>query len=142
MLYHVEQDKTLRIFLPTVDRRKVFDKAHSSVYGAHLQEAKIHGQLSKHYWWPQIHADITTWCRECEVCASHTTGLDTKPPLNQRSKMGNQYAIVFVDYLSMWPKVFATKDQSSLTIARLLIEVGMVCQESYYLIEGYPFFQS
>jgi len=32
-------------------------------------------------------------------------------------------AIVFVDYLNKWHKVFATKkDQSSLTIARLLIE--------------------
>ena len=27
-------------------------------------------------------ADITTWCQECEVCASHSTGLVTKPPLN------------------------------------------------------------
>ena len=39
-----------------------------------------------------------------------------------RSKKGNQYAIVFVDYLTKWPEVFATKDQSSLTIAKLLVE--------------------
>ena len=70
VLYHVEQDNTLQIVLPTVDRRKVFDEAHNGVYGAHLREAKIHGQLSKHYWW------------QCEVCASHSTGLVTKPPLN------------------------------------------------------------
>ncbi len=38
------------------------------------------------------------------------------------SASGNQYAVVFVDYLTKWPEVFATKDQSALTIARLLVE--------------------
>ena len=87
-----------------------------------------------------MHADIAVWCRECEVCASHNVGHATKPPLTPfpvagpfdrigvdfikfpKSKKGNQYAIVFVDYLTKWPEVFATKDQSSLTIAKLLIE--------------------
>ena len=31
VLYHVEQDNTLQIVLPTVDRRKVFDEAHNGV---------------------------------------------------------------------------------------------------------------
>ena len=32
------------------------------------------------------------------------------------------YAVVFVDYLTKWPEVFATADQTSPTIARLLVE--------------------
>lgn len=39
-----------------------------------------------------------------------------------RSNSGNQYAIVFVDYLTKWPEVFASADQTSPTIARLLVE--------------------
>ena len=39
-----------------------------------------------------------------------------------KSDQGNQYAVVFVDYLTKWPEVFATSDQTSLTIARLLVE--------------------
>ena len=39
-----------------------------------------------------------------------------------KRKKGNQYAIIFVDYLTKWPEVYATKDQSSLTIAKLLVE--------------------
>lgn len=35
---------------------------------------------------------------------------------------GNQYAIVFMDYLSKWPEVFATPDQKTETIAKLLVE--------------------
>lgn len=39
-----------------------------------------------------------------------------------KSFEGNQYAIVFVDYLTKWPEVFAVKDQSALTIAKLPVE--------------------
>ena len=34
----------------------------------------------------------------------------------------NQYAVVFIDYLTKWPEVFAVPDQSAATIARLLVE--------------------
>ena len=140
VLYHIEPDKTLRIVLPTVDQKVVFDEVHSGILGAHLREAKIHGQLSKHYWWPRMRADINTWCRECKTCAAHNVGQGIKPPLTPipvagpfdrvgvdfikfpKSKKGNQYAIVLVDYLTKWPEVYATKDQSSLTIAKLLVE--------------------
>ena len=39
-----------------------------------------------------------------------------------KSYDGNRYAVVFVDYLTKWPEVFATADQSALTIAKLLGE--------------------
>ena len=39
-----------------------------------------------------------------------------------KTKNGNQYAVVFMDYLTKWPKVFAVKDQTAATIATLLVE--------------------
>ena len=39
-----------------------------------------------------------------------------------KSYLGNKYAVVFMDYLTKWPEVFPTKDQSALTIAHLLVE--------------------
>ena len=59
----------------------IFDEAHSGVLGAHLREAKIHGQLAKHYWWPRMRADIAPWCRECQICAAHRVGHPVKPLL-------------------------------------------------------------
>ena len=38
------------------------------------------------------------------------------------SRQGNRYAVVFMDYLTKWPEVFAVPDQTALTIARLLVE--------------------
>ena len=38
------------------------------------------------------------------------------------SCQGNQYAVVFMNYLTMWPEVFAVPHHTALTIARLLVE--------------------
>ena len=38
------------------------------------------------------------------------------------SSRGKKYSVVFIDYLTKWPEVFATSDQTSLTIAELLVE--------------------
>ena len=84
--------------------------------------------------------DIGNWNRGCLVCASHTTGRATRPPLTPipvagafdrigvdviqfpRSSDGNRYAVVFMDYLTKWPEVFAVPDQTAATIAKLLVE--------------------
>ena len=38
------------------------------------------------------------------------------------SRRGNRYIIVFQDFLSKWPLVFATPDQKAIRIAKLLAE--------------------
>ena len=42
-----------------------------------------------------------------------------KFPCNSK---GNKFAVVFMDYLTKWPEVFATSDQTSLIIAELLVK--------------------
>lgn len=37
-------------------------------------------------------------------------------------KRGNRYAVVFVDYLTKWPEVFAAPDQTAQTVAELLVK--------------------
>ena len=44
-----------------------------------------------------------------------------------KSVEGNQYVVVFMDYLTKWPEVFATQDQSALTIAKLFVQ-EVVCR--------------
>ena len=44
-----------------------------------------------------------------------------------KSHTGNRYGVVFIDYLTKWPEVFATSDQTALTIARLFVE-QIVCR--------------
>ena len=139
VLYRVESDKTLRIIPPESHRKVLWEEVHSGMFGGHLRDAKIHGQLSRHYWWPGIRADILRWCKSCLTCASRHVGRAVRPLLTPipvagafdrlgvdviqfpPSYNGNKYAVVFVDYLTKWPEVFAVPDQTALTIAQLLV---------------------
>ena len=88
--------------------------------------------------------DITRWTRGwtrgCIVCETRSVGRAVKPPLTPipvagpfdriavdviqfpKTSRGNQYAVIFVDYLTKWPEVFAMPDESAATSARLLVE--------------------
>ena len=140
VLYHQEADKTLRIVVPEADRYTLFKEMHAGRFGGHLRDAKIHSQLNRTYWWPNMRGDITKWSRGCEVCASRNVGKPIRPFLTPipvggpfdrlgvdiikfpTSASGKKYAVVFMDYLTKWPEVFATSDQTSSTIAELLVE--------------------
>ena len=144
VLYHVEKDKTLRVVPPSGDREKLFHEAHGGKFGGHLRDAKVHGQLSRHYWWPGMRKDIKQWCHACVPCATRNVGRQVRPPLTPipvgglfdrvwvdviqfpKSRQGNRYALVFVDYLTKWPEVFPIANQSAVTIARLFVE-EIVC---------------
>ena len=71
ILYYVETDKTLRLILPVGDRKHLFEEAHSGKFGAYLRDAKVYGELLKHYWWPRMKANISEWYQGCLVCATH-----------------------------------------------------------------------
>ena len=138
VLHYVSKDKTLRLIPPEEDRHQLFDEVHGGMFGGHLREAKIFGELAKRYWWPHV-SQVSRWCQTCVICASHQVGKALKPPLTPipvagpfdwvgidvlkfpKSELGNQYAIVFIDYLTKWPEVYPASDQSALTIANLFV---------------------
>lgn len=118
---------------------KKWHKAHDGAFGALLKDAKVHSELSKHYWWRGMRTDIIRWCRVCLTCVTRRAGGSVKPPLTlipvtgpfdcvgvdvvhfTKSYDSNQYAVVFMDYLTKWPEGFVTSDQTALTIAKFLV---------------------
>ena len=140
VLFHVTRDGSLRVIPPADSREELFNQAEGGVFGGHLRKAKVFTELQKHYWWQGMRADINRWSRGCLVCATHNTGRSARGPLTPipvsgpfervgvdviqfpRSNDGNKYAVVFVDYLTKWPEVFAVPDQTSATITQPLIE--------------------
>jgi len=140
VLYHLEANKSVRTVPATDDRKALFESVHSGQFGGHLRCKKMHSQLAKYYWWPGMRSDIVKWSRACWVCASRQVGKPIRPFLSPipvscpfdrvgvdviqftTSSKGHKYAVVFVDYLTKWPEVFPAWNQTSLTIARLLVE--------------------
>ena len=140
ILYHVQRDGSLRVIPPASKCEELFCQAHGGICGGHLGDAKVYSELLRHYWWPKMRSDITHWSKSCLTCATYGRGQSVRPPLTPipvsgpfdrvgvdvikfpRSTKGNQYAVVFMDYLTKWPEVFAVPDQTAATIARLLVE--------------------
>ena len=104
ILYHIGMDKSLQIVLPKQDGYNIFKEVHQGKFAGHLQDAKIHGQLSKTYWWPHMRKDISSLCRACEMCASryHDVGKPIKPFLTP-IPVGGPFDRVGVDIIK-FPK--------------------------------------
>ena len=49
VLYRIQPDKTLALYVARNERRGLFDEAHSGIYGSHQRAAKIHATLSNHF---------------------------------------------------------------------------------------------
>jgi len=75
-------------------------------------------------------SDISSWCRACEICTSWQVG---KPTLDPKSYGVDDIKFPhsstgFMDYLTKWLEVFATIDQTSPTMAKLLLVEEIISQ--------------
>ena len=59
-----------------------------------------------------------------------------------KTSKGNQYVVVFQDFLTKWPMVFPVPDQKALRIVQLLVEqiIPLVFLKHYYLTVELIFF--
>ena len=106
-------------------QQKLLDKQHDGVC---LQE-DVH-QKMKYYYWEGMSGDVCKKCESCVDCASvQGQGFKGTPPLVSipvggpfecvgmdfvefdKSTAGNQYALVFQDYLTEWPEVYAVDNR-------------------------------
>ena len=135
-----------RIVVPDGVEEKLMEEAHTGSIAGHFAARSLYNTLSRVYWWRGMYGDIYRFCRSCLTCASHGgKGRCHKAPLRPipvsgpfdrvgvdimeipQTERGNRYVIVFIDYLTMWVEAYATEDQTSETIARLLVD-NVMCR--------------
>ena len=143
ILYFVDpkKDGGQRVILPKQLQRKVMEECHGGKFGGHFTGTRLYNQLSRHWWWENMHTDIVTFCKSCPECATATGGCrPSKPHLSpipvQRlfqvigldlmelpvTSQGNRYVVVFQDFLTKWPMVDPVPDQTTERIVKLLTE--------------------
>ena len=148
LLYHESPNLPGRwcVVVPTGRREALIKEAHDGRFSGHFAEKKIFELLRRQYWWPGMRADVRRYCRSCLVCASRKgQSRSIRPPLQPipvggpfakvgvdilqlpLTLEGNQYALVFIDYLTKWVEVVAIPDQKAETIARHFVEC-VVCR--------------
>lgn len=140
VLYFVDNSRgnQLRIAAPSAILETLLQN-HSQA--GHFAAKGVYEKLARRYWWEGMYADVVKHCRACLTCASYRgAGCRSRQPLKPIEVGGpfervgvdmldmpptereNRYIVVFVDYLTMWVEAFPTADQTSDTVARLLVE--------------------
>ena len=148
VLYYVDQrpEHRLRVAVPKVLQRRLMEENHSGPFGGHFAGKGLCGTLMQRYWWDGMVGDIHRFCRSCLTCAAYRgAGRRCKPQLHPipvggpfervgvdilempRTLQGNRYVVVFMEYLTKWVEAYAVEDQTSETIAKLLID-NVVCR--------------
>ena len=105
----------------------------------HFSGKRLYNTLRCRWWWDTMYRDSMEFARNCAECAvvrgSGRLQQPTVHPIEVSrpfqilgvdimelplTKSGNRYAIVFQDFLSKWPFVFAAPDQKATCLAHLL----------------------
>ena len=143
VLYYESADTTgrRRLIVPTHLQEAVLDEAHDPIYAGHFSAKKLIQKLGLMYHWPGMRGDAYKKSAACVTCAStqgqgrciklplhsipvggpfHCIGMDFREM--DQSKRGNCYALVFQDYLSKWPEVYAVSDCKATTVAQCLAD--------------------
>jgi hypothetical protein len=133
-----------RLVLPRSLVEQVLRGAHDDpVGGGHVGFDRTYHKVAQHYFWPGIYSDVAEWVQRCPTCLQRKlqqptgvpvlgygkegismpfefVGVDVVGPF-PTSEKGNQYIVVFTDYLTRWVEAFAVPKHDAVAVADLLV---------------------
>ncbi|CAM4912454.1 unnamed protein product [Rotaria socialis] len=128
-----------------IPKSKIFDLlslAHDHPTAAHLGHRKTLYRLSSRFYWSHMRHDVEAYVRACELCQKfkasnkkpgglmrpivesepwNTIGIDLTGPL-PKTRRGNTYILVVIDYFTKWVELFALANTKAKTIAQLFVD--------------------
>ncbi|CAG2224863.1 Retrovirus-related Pol polyprotein from transposon 297 [Mytilus edulis] len=163
LYYRIETDneENLVLVAPTEIRNQIMKEFHNSVISGHLGRDRTIRAIKNRFYWPGMTSDISSWVRECIVCAKAKPGPGIGRFPLQQSLVGcpfdrigvdivgpcpiteneNEYLIVVQDYFTKWTEAFAVKNHNALTVADKLVS-EIFCRNNWddllpYLLMAY-----
>lgn len=129
------------VVVPVHLRPKILDEHHDLPFSGHFAAKKM-SQISQYFFWKGLKSDVYKKCASCVTCASvKGQGNRGRPPLVSIlvgglfdcigmdfveldvTRDGNRYALVFQDYLTKWPEVYALSNRKAETVAKCLLDL-------------------
>ena len=134
-----------QIVVPEVYRKQVMKLAHEPIVGGHLGAKKTVDRMTSNFHWPGVVADVTRFCRSCDICQKTAPkGCTCKAPLGEMplmeepfkrvavelvgpissvSEKGNRYILTAVDFARRYPEAVALPKIETECVAEALLEV-------------------
>ncbi|XP_071818156.1 uncharacterized protein [Apostichopus japonicus] len=133
-----------QLVVPHKHRDSILRLAHDVPMGGHLGSKKTRDRILNNFYWPGIFGDVGKYCQSCANCQKTAGHRDvTKAPLNPlpiiqvpfkrigmdlagplpRTKKGNRYVLVVVDYATRYPEAIPIPNQEAETIAEELVKL-------------------
>lgn len=138
-------EKLQQVVVPVPLRNQVIRLAHESILGGHQGIQRTTNKVTSHFFWPGVSADITRFCRSCDICQrTQAKGRVTKVPLGsmpvietpfQRvaidlvgpifpcSESGKRYLLTIVDYATRYPEAVPLRNIDTKSVAEALLGV-------------------
>jgi hypothetical protein len=136
------------LVVPSTLTEAVMAAAHDDLLAGHFGEKRTIERVRQHYWWRGMFSQIERWVATCPTCQQRNNpkgrtpgllqsipaasrpfqrlGVDLVGPLPQ-SRRGNRHLLVFVDYLTKWPEVYALPEATAEAVARVYVE-QIICR--------------
>ena len=136
------------IKVPVVPKSKVKDILlayhNSSINGAHMGKDRTYYKIRDRYYWPRMYQEIAQHIKACPNCSMNKVSrrkpdghlnpvnppqgvwenlsMDFMGPITPQSSTGNKYILVITDLFSKFVVAKATRDNTALSAAKVLVE--------------------
>ena len=131
------------IVLLQSERTKALRMVHHGQIAGHFARDRTLQAIRVRLDWPGIVKDVNDLCASCPICQKSGPALLSKAPLQPlpiikdpfsrvamevfgpltRTKAGNKYVLVLVDYTSKWPEAYALRNVTTETVGKCLIDM-------------------
>lgn len=143
ILYHLDakQRQVRQAVVPKHLQPRIMHDYHQGRMSGHFSGPRLYRTISQTWWWERMFTDILEFCRSCPQCHIATgAGKPLVPPLHSipvdrvfqivgvdimelpKTSRGNNYVVVFQDFLSKFPLAFPVPDQKTDRLVRLLVD--------------------
>ncbi|XP_063959750.1 uncharacterized protein LOC135155081 [Lytechinus pictus] len=134
-----------QLVVPQVFRKVVLSLAHEGIMSGHQGIGKTTEKILTCFFWPGIHADVTRFCRSCDICQRTVpkgrvpkvplgkmpvidipflrVAIDIVGPIHPMTTKKNRYILTIVDYASRYPEAVALPNIETTTVAEAMVEV-------------------
>ena len=118
--------------------------AHETILGGHQGPRKTSEKVMSEFFWPGCQADITRYCRSCDICQRtlpkgkvakvplgdmpvidtpfQRVATDIVGPIHPKTEKGNRFILTLVDYATRYPEAIALPSIETTRVAEAMVD--------------------